>query len=172
MADHVKQFEEIHPHLKEFNKFLVELDRETERGAALISCAMMDDLLERCIQSFLIEHVDTGVLLEGFNAPLGSFSARILVAFALGLLSEREYRECQLLRKIRNAFAHGVHVSFKDQKIRDLCSNLMMCAKDYEEVHVDARGRFTTSAVSVVLSLTNRPHYASLRRLKYEGWKY
>jgi hypothetical protein len=76
------------------NKFLGELNKETERGAALISSAMIDDLICRCIRSFLIESPDTSSLLEGFNAPLGTLAARSVAAFALGLLSEREYREC------------------------------------------------------------------------------
>jgi len=172
MENERKALEETHPHLKEFAEFLAELNEETDRGAALIAAAMIDDLLGRCISSFLIEHVDVESLLEGFNAPLGTLSARVLAAFALGLLSESEYTECQILRKVRNAFAHGIHVSFDDQKIKDLCSNLKMCAMDYGDIHVDARGRFTTSCTSVILSLTNRPHYAAQKRLTYRGWKY
>ncbi len=172
MTDLVPRFEETHPHLKEFKRFLDELNKETERGAALISAAMIDELLGASVLAFLVDHSDTKTLLEGFNAPLGTLSARVLAAFALGLLSEREYHECQVIRKVRNAFAHDVHVSFNDQQIRDLCSNMTMCAQDYGDVQVDSRARFTTSAVSLVLNLTNRPHYASLKRLQYRGWCY
>jgi mannitol repressor len=172
MADDMKPLEETHPHLKEFSKFLVQLNKETERGVALISATMIDDLLGRCINSFLIEHADVESLLEGFNAPLGTLSARVLAAFALGLLSEEEYRECHTLRKIRNAFAHGIHVSFEDQKIKDLCSKLTMCAKDYGGFHLGARARLETSCTGVILNLTNRPHYAAQNRLTYRGWRY
>jgi DNA-binding MltR family transcriptional regulator len=133
---------------------------------------MIDDLLGMCINSFLVEHADVNSLLEGFNAPLGTLSARALAALALGLLSEGEYHECQILRKIRNIFAHGIHVSFEDQKIKDLCSKLTMCAMDSGDIHVDARGRFTTSCTSMILNLTNRPHYAAQNRLTYREWKY
>ena len=172
MEDQKKPLEEPHSHLREFKNFLDELNRETERGAALITAAMIDGLLGDCIRSFLIDHSDIRPLLDGFNAPLGTLSARVLAGFALGLLSESEYRECQVLRKVRNAFAHDVHVSFGDQNIKDLCSNLTMCAQDYGDVHVDARGRFTTSATSVILNLTNRPFYAAQRRLVYRRWQY
>jgi hypothetical protein len=167
-----ESFEETHPHLKEFSKFLAELNKESDRGAVLISAAMVDDLLSKCLTSFLIEHEDVESLLEGFNAPLGTLSARMLAAFALGLLSEGEYRECQILRKVRNAFAHGIHISFGDPRIKDLCSNLTMCAKDFGNVHVEARGRFTTSCTGIILNLTNRPHYAAQNRLTYRGWRY
>lgn len=79
-----RPFEETHPHLREFTAFLDELNKESERGAALIAGAMLDDLLERSIRSFLLDHEEVVRLLKGFNAPLGTLSARALVAFALG----------------------------------------------------------------------------------------
>jgi mannitol operon repressor len=167
-----KPFEETHPHLREFKAFLGELNRESERGAVLVSGAMIDDLLERCIEAFLVDHPDTKRLLEGFNAPLGNLSARVLAAFAVGLLSESEYKDCEILRKVRNEFAHNIHISFADQKVRDLCGNLELSAQDYGDVRVDARGRYTTAAVAVILNLTNRPYYAVRRRLEYKSWPY
>jgi mannitol operon repressor len=167
-----RSFEETHPHLREFKSFLDLLNKESERGAVLIAAAMIDDLLGRCISAFLLDHRDTQRLIEGFNAPLGTLSARTLVAFTLGLLSESEYNDCETIRKIRNEFAHNVPASFKDQRVADLCGNLKLCAGDYGDVHVDARGRYTTAAVGVVLNLTNRPHYAANRRLTYSGWPY
>ena len=122
--------------------------------------------------AFLVDHKETSRLLDGFNAPLGTFSSRILGAFALGLLSELEYRECENIRKIRNVFAHNVHASFEDQKVRDICANLEYSAKEYGDVSVDARGQYTTAAVSLILHLTNRPNYADRRRLKHHSWPY
>ena len=171
-AEEHKPLEETHPHLREFNAFLQELNKESERGAALISAAMIEELLGRCLRSFLLDHGDVESLLNGFNAPLGSFSARTLAAFASGLLSETEYRDCQTIRRVRNEFAHNVHCSFGDQNIRDLCGNLTLCAKDYGDVVVGTRGKYTTAAVAVILNLTNRPHYAAQRRLRHYRWPY
>jgi mannitol operon repressor len=41
----------------------------------------------------LIEGKSASKLIDGFNAPLGTFSARIEAAFAMGILDETEYRE-------------------------------------------------------------------------------
>jgi hypothetical protein len=163
---------ETHPHLKEFTAFLDELNRESARGAVLVSSSMIDGLLRRTILSFLIQREGTEKLLDGFNAPLGTFSARILTAVSLGVISETEYQDCQVIRNIRNAFAHDVNVSFENSAISDACSKLMLSAKDYDDVRVDARGRFTTAAVWLILNLTNRPHYAAQRRLCYVTWPY
>lgn len=166
-----KPFSETNPHLNGFTDFLAEFNKETERGTALAAAAMLDELLGRIIESFLIPNKGSKALLDGFNAPLGTFSARIASAFALGLLSEVEYRQCELIRKVRNEFAHQIKVSFKTERIVSLYAQLQLSAKSYGDVRVDTRGQFTTAAVGLILSLTNRPHYVGEKRLQSVSWK-
>jgi len=166
------RFRSTHPHLTEFNSFLEELNKESDRGAALISTAMLDDLLEKIILASLLENKDAKKLLLGFNAPLGTFSSRILAGYSLGLISEEEYDECNWLRLVRNEFAHKVHQKFADQKVNDLCSNLRFAAKQIPDHPNLPRAQFLTSATALILHLTNRPHYVSQKRLKYEPWPY
>jgi DNA-binding MltR family transcriptional regulator len=46
-------------------------------------------------------------------------------AFALGLISEKTYRDLQILREIRNEFAHfSESVSFDTPSVRDRCREL------------------------------------------------
>lgn len=168
----MRPFEETHPHLREFKKFLDASNAESERGLALICAAMLDDLLEKSVRAFLLDHAEASKLLDGFNAPLGTLAARSLAAFALGVVSEDEYRECERLRKIRNIFAHNIHASFNDQNVKDLCADLEFSAKDYGDVRVGARGQYASAATALILNLTNRPHYASQRRLKQQSWPY
>ena len=98
-------------------------------------------------------------------------SAKIALAAALGLISERERRECDLLRRIRNKFAHSVHPSFDDEDVENLCAELTYRAMPYEGVEVDARGSFTTAAVAIVSNLTNRANYVRQERLVIREWK-
>ncbi|NRC24181.1 transcriptional regulator [Pseudomonas aeruginosa] len=137
MNDVIPLLSEIHPHLVGFIDFLEDFNKETERGATLAAAAMLDEQLGRIIESFLIPNKGSKAMLDGFNAPLGTLSARISASFALGLLSDVEYKECELIRKVRNEFAHQIKVSFKDEKVRDLCSKLQLSAKSYGGVHVD-----------------------------------
>lgn len=165
-------FHDSPPHLREFTAFLDALNKESARGAVLVAAAMLDDLLERSIKAFLVDDAKVESLMEGFNAPLGNLSARALAAFALGVLSVKEYQECERLRKIRNVFAHNVHSSFADQKLKDLCANLEFAAKGAPGAPLDAKGQYTTAAVALIVGLTNRPHYATQRRLIYKEWPY
>jgi hypothetical protein len=85
-------------------------------------------------------------------------------------VSERERRECELIRKIRNKFAHNVHPSFDDEDVKALCHELTFCAMPYEGVNVDAKGSFISAAVAVILNLTNRPHYVAKKRTQAADW--
>jgi mannitol operon repressor len=158
--------------IDEFRKYIDELNQESDRGAVLVSVAMIDDLLEKIILAFLIESKNTTELLSGFNAPLGTFSARILAAYSLGLISENEYAECNRLRKIRNEFAHNVYKRFNDQKMKDLCADLVFASTLLSQPTAIPKARFLSSATSLILLLTNRPHHISQRRLKFERWPY
>ena len=162
---------ETHPHLKEFLPFLDNLNKESERGAVLISASYLEGQLKEIIAAFLCE-VDASekILDGGFNAPLGTFAARIAAAAALALISENEYQDLETIRKIRNKFAHNHRKTFLDQDIVDLCRNLKFSAQDYADVVVDTRGQFTTASVALILNFVNRPHYVSKKRLKFENW--
>jgi mannitol operon repressor len=156
----------------EFLGFLPELNKESDRGQVLISCSYLDELLRQTLLAFFIEDDNSNRLVEGFNAALGTFSTRLSAAFALGLISEREFKECNTLRRIRNRFAHHVQASFDMQEIRDLCQNLTYSAQDYGTVTVDIRSRYSTAAIALILNLTNRPHYVSKKRRAFQDWLY
>jgi mannitol operon repressor len=161
-------FRSTFPHLIEFNSFLEELNRESDRGAALVSVAMLDDLIAKIILGFLVENDRTKKLLSGLNAPLGTFSARIITASSLGLISEEEYDECNWLRIVRNEFAHNVHKKFGDQKVKDICANLRFAAKNIPNPPDLARAQFLTSATALILTFTHWALYVSQNRLVYQ----
>ena len=159
-----------HPRLAEFLPFLDVLNGESPRGGVLVAASFLENLLLKVIQSFLVEGKQQEQILSGFNAPIGTLSAKIALAAALGLISERERRECDLVRKIRNKFAHNVHPTFSDDDVQSLCFELSYRAMPYEGVDVDAKGSFTSAAVSLISNLTNRPHYAAQARLRTREW--
>jgi mannitol operon repressor len=170
VRDKVRRLEETHPHLKHFGEFLEEFNKETERGAALAAAAFIDDLLQRILTAFLLNKSSADKLLSGSAAPVGTFSARIAAARALGLISETERHQIELIRKVRNEFAHQVKMSFDDKKIEGLCSSMTYRAKRYKDVTVSTRGAFTTAAIALILNLTNRPHYVAREKIIERDW--
>ena len=172
-----KPFHETHPHLKEFTAFIDMLNKESDRGAVLISTGYLEEQLKQTLLAYFIEEKSVVSLVEGGNAPLGTFSARITSCYALGLINEDELHDLNQIRRIRNEFAHGIHVSFEIQSTIDRCKTLRFKAGDYDseklgEIRVPSSGQFRTAATALILNLVNRPHYVSQGRLKTKAWKY
>lgn len=95
----------------DFQEFLDEANREnasgSERGVVLVCAALLDDLLLRMLQEFLIEDtVEFKRLIADVNAPISGFSNRAKLSFLLGLISKGEFDTCTKISKIRNSFAH------------------------------------------------------------------
>ena len=70
MTDHAHLIG-THPNLKVFAPFLDDLNRESERGAVLISVSYLERQLKEIVSAFLCEGEASKRLLEGFNASTG-----------------------------------------------------------------------------------------------------
>ena len=179
MADNIQnphagrqQILATHPHLKDFLPLLDALNDESRRGSVILSCSFIDSQLRNAIAAFLIEGNATDALLEGYNAPLGTLSSRADAALAMGLISKSEHEEISTLRKIRNIFAHDFRLTFDSPKISDLCKRLKYAAADYNDVIVGSFDQYYTSAVALILSLTNRDFRVGQKRLSPGEWDY
>lgn len=160
------------PTAEDLAAFVTELRQESDRGLALVGCALIDDgSARRCEHSFG-ETPSSGRLLDEGNAPLGTLSARADACFALGLIDEQEHAEIALLRKVRNEFAHAKHgVSFAFARVSGLCSSLTSDLPEGADYPLqDPRFRFTNATVSIVLRLYHRPDWVVLERRPAKAW--
>lgn len=159
--------------LNYFSEFLKEFQTETDRGAVLVGAALIDDRLERLLRSHFLGVKESSELLVGANAPLGSFSARIKTAYCLGLITDMEHHECDIIRRVRNEFAHKLHgLTFKDQKVKDLCNNLRANTPDIDRFNGDARQLYINSVILTSLALWYRPEYSEPYKAQSRKWIY
>src|SRR3990172_2102627 len=87
--------------------YVGDLQKETERGAAVVAGALLDDLLLQLLAAFLVDDEPAlRELLVNPYAPLSTFSSRIAAAYTLGLISREERGDLKLIKDIRNEFAH------------------------------------------------------------------
>jgi hypothetical protein len=103
-----------------------ELNQQTDRGAAIVGAAFLDTLLEITILARL-RPLSRKIKddLFGHDKPLSSFSGKINIGFALGLLTTSLHHDLMLVRQIRNKFAHRVEpLTFDDAEIRPMCERL------------------------------------------------
>lgn len=154
-----------------FMDYLRELQKETSRGRVIICCVVIGELLGKTLEEYLIDHKDVkGLLKGGVSAPLGTLSARILMAFGLRLIDEKEYKNLQLIRRIRNHFAHNLHASFNDLKVVDLCKQL-----DASGIHPAAIttpiSKYNAVVTTLMVLLTKRPMMSVGRRIGELNWQ-
>jgi hypothetical protein len=100
-------FDDAPPELRRLAFFLNDFYKESDRGAALMAASIIDEVLCEVLSALLVSSSRSDKLLKGFAAPLGTFSARILAGFSLGLIDDQEFHEIEALRKIRNTFGHS-----------------------------------------------------------------
>lgn len=116
--------------LNKLNSYLGNLD---ERGLILSLAAFSEDSLGKMLLTFMLDNKASKELIEGFNAPLGTFSSRIKACFSLGLITEGQYKDLELLRKIRNKFSHSwENISIDDKDISQQIQNLSFSRVDFE----------------------------------------
>ena len=109
------------------SSLVADMEGESERGVALVAANYLDDQLATLLKAFLIDEpseVDDMFILR---APLGDFDSKIRMSYCLGLITQQEYHDIQIIRKIRNLFAHQTSSrSFENQNIKDRCHNFIL----------------------------------------------
>ena len=97
-------------------------DRKNDRALALVLGSFVDSVLEANIKARLRD-TEHSADLFGERGPLGSFYWKIQIARMLGLITKDEARELDLIRKVRNHFAHKLHGgTFSEAPVRQLCA--------------------------------------------------
>lgn len=106
----------------QLNRTFDEVFKQTDRASAIVSSALLEELLERLLLAYLVDNVSVKRdLFEGIS-PLSTMSAKINLAYYLGLLEQGEFEDLKLLKKIRNDFAHSFEgINFETQRIKDKC---------------------------------------------------
>ena len=161
----------MEPETEELSQFFNVLNSENDRGLALVAAAMIDERLKDILQSFLADNDKTSLLLEGFNAPLGTLYSRSIACYSLGLIQKNEYEEITLVRKIRNDFGHDwTSACFNDQSVIDRCSNLPWRGPKEHEEDADAKTRFRTCVSMLLVDLMWRSRLVSKEKRKERYW--
>ncbi|MGU2417856.1 hypothetical protein [Burkholderia cenocepacia] len=95
----------------DYVRIVKSLLRESERAAVILAAAQLDVELEGAIKQVLVPHPGGNDPLFDADRALGTFSAKILMAHRLGIISLEFEHALQIIRKIRNDFAHQIDTS-------------------------------------------------------------
>jgi len=147
---------------------------ESDRGASIITASLLDEKLKTILYDFLVDCKQTKDILDGYGAPIGTFSSRLNLAFALGIISEYEFENCNTIRKIRNDFVHKFEFdfSFENQKIKSLCWNLNAPTPGGKATFKDKPRQLFVNGVNMLyVNWLYREEHVKLRKLSRPDWQ-
>lgn len=165
---------ETEPEIEDLSKFMQNFNKESDRGAVLLAASIIDEWLSEILSNFLKDDVVTKELIFGFNAPLGTFSARTKMAFSLSLIEKREYEEINIIRKIRNEFGHNWQgVDFSSEKIEKECNKLGWFGPyDIPSENFTSRNKFNFVIVALLTDLLWRKRLVKKEKIVEKTWDY
>lgn len=105
-----------------------------DRAVAIIAATLLEDAVGDVILSHMVWLSDEEYrqMFVGYS-PLGSFSAKIQIAYAFGYYKKNVREALNIIKDIRNAFAHGKKsLSFNHEVIKNCC-NLLTIFEESEE---------------------------------------
>jgi len=110
-----------------------EIERQTDRGTALVAAAFIDARLETAIRTRLDPQAEKTIAkLLHHSGALGSFAAKIDLAHALHLYPITISNMLHEIRDIRNQFAHErTPLEFNSPHIRRSCEKLLRHLRVY-----------------------------------------
>ncbi|MDN7560329.1 MltR family transcriptional regulator [Burkholderia orbicola] len=111
----------------ELEKINESLRGETERGCVVIGAAFLDEKLKDLLNKVTAGSNKVKESLFDATGPLGTFSQKIRVAYCFGLISDEAYHDLNVIRDIRNKFAHlSESLSLRDPKWANKFSSLKL----------------------------------------------
>lgn len=117
--------------LGNYRDVLEAYEQESDRSAAILAASFLEEVLEETIRSFLIEDKSVDNLFKGYS-PLSTFSSKIDISYALGLITKEMKQDLDVVRKVRNHFAHNwKDASFDNSPVSDFCRNLKITSRTF-----------------------------------------
>jgi DNA-binding MltR family transcriptional regulator len=135
----------------DFGPFFEALRGESDRAAAVLGPAYVDAALERLFRARLTEGASDDLFKYG--GPLGDFSGRIEMAYALGWIPTSLRVDLHIMRRIRNDFAHASdhRLSFESDSVQQ------------RTLHLTVNEQFTKMAAFVTANRSDRVQAEAMR---------
>ncbi|MEX1027336.1 MAG: hypothetical protein WD049_04915 [Candidatus Paceibacterota bacterium] len=111
---------------EQWTSFFLELQKESDRAAAILVAAYVDSLIGAKLKELFNEgnSKTRRKLFEDANGPFSSFSAKVDAAYCLGWLEPDVFHDIGVIRRIRNKFAHQIHgLSFDTPEVLEFVNS-------------------------------------------------
>jgi DNA-binding MltR family transcriptional regulator len=110
----------------DLNDVVAEIRQASDRTAAIVLGSLVERTVEQRILAALPRHDEkTAERLLARDGPLSSFYGKNQLGYALGAYDETILHQVEIIRRVRNVFAHSVlPIHFETQEIIDQVSKL------------------------------------------------
>jgi mannitol operon repressor len=109
--------------LTDWDGFFEEIQNESPRATVIIASAFLDAQLRALLLNSFVD--DKKAREELLDSDLSTFNSRIKAAYCMGLISKSMFHNPNVIRKIRNKFAHEMHgYTFGEPEIIRCCNSL------------------------------------------------
>ena len=101
----------------------------SDRATAVMLASFLEDHLGRLLKSAMRHPLSSTESKEIFDhrGPLASFDSKIIIAYALNLIGPKTRSDLDLIRNLRNAFAHSrMPYGFQAPEVRAVCNKLQI----------------------------------------------
>jgi DNA-binding MltR family transcriptional regulator len=110
-------------------QILKELEAESDRGCILVAASALDVFLEELLRTALVAdaHAAKHSVTPLFEAmgPMATFSAKIKLAYGLGLITKTDFTDLEKIRRIRNIASHEYSaMTFDSREIIEISRTL------------------------------------------------
>lgn len=130
--------------------------KESDAVVVIVGVAYLDGALQRLLTACLVDDPKLVAELFRYDGGLGSFGARVKLAYLLGLVSDEERNDLDLLRRVRNDFAHNPEATLSTHA--DRCSCLRLCQRVLPHLKLDTpreRVMFTITLLGTLQARTS-----------------
>jgi hypothetical protein len=118
---------DANPTPNDFRLFLKETTSrvKSDRGVAILIATNLENALQLALSQSLHVREKQHRRLFGMSGPLGTFAAKITIAYAMDIIGNEAKENLDAIRSIRNAFAHAkLPISFKTPQVKAVCEIL------------------------------------------------
>ncbi len=103
------------------------IEAESDRGAIIITAAMIEDTLTQALRK-KVAHLNSKEVSDLFDhsGPMGTFSAKIKNAQAMGIVDRTTRSHIEVIKEMRNACAHSQRpLTFADSELREAVFSML-----------------------------------------------
>jgi hypothetical protein len=138
---------------EEIQKYHEALNKETDRAAAIMLHAYLENFLNSLLRKRLAEEK---FFIKEIEYNL-NFERSMKLCYLVGLIAKEDMEDLKLINRVRNHFAHNIMInSFDEPDIAKDCNNLKRVSmlRVIDKKALSPRNKYTISALDYIMIFT------------------